>query len=232
MVVHAVWVIDTSGIPLYHKAYSPLEFDPTLFSSFFSSLVHFQSEMMGRQLQDITFEDLSFSYIVDAGLVFLACVKKDVTTGKLLESLRDVFYRYFKDDLILLSTMLRTSPRARELLQNFEVEVDNLVGFAPQKEPVPVRVTALPRLLHKDSAIRQDLLRRFGMNAILVVTLADGKHRISDISEALEISAQEVEEIVRHSQRRGYLKVVSAYQSDDKSEEKTGETEPGSYLPD
>ncbi|MFW9984480.1 MAG: hypothetical protein ACFFCB_07115, partial [Candidatus Odinarchaeota archaeon] len=67
MVVHAVWIIDTSGIPLYHKAYSPLEFDPTLFSSFFSSLVHFQSEMMGRQLQDITFEDLSFSYIVDAG---------------------------------------------------------------------------------------------------------------------------------------------------------------------
>jgi len=226
MVVHAVWIIDTSGIPLYHKAYSPLEFDPTLFSSFFSSLVHFQSEMMGRQLQDITFEDLSFSYIVDAGLVFLASVKKDASTGKLLESLRDVFFRFFKDDLILLSTMLRTSPRARELLQKFELEVDNLVGYAPQKEPVPVRVTAIPRLLHKDSPIRQDLLRRFGMKAILIVILSDGTHRIDDISTALDIPAQEVEEIVRHAQRRGYLKVVSAYQS-----EELTQPESESHLP-
>jgi len=224
MVVHAVWVIDTSGIPLYHKAYSPLEFDPTLFSSFFSSLVHFQSEMMGRQLQDITFEDLSFSYIVDTGLVFLACVKKDASTGKLLESLRDVFFQYFKDDLILLSSLLRTSPRARELLRDFELEVDKVVGFAPQKEPLPVRITAVPRLLHKDSPIRQDLLRRFGMNSILVVILSDGKHRNADIAEALDLPAQEVEEIVSHAQRRGYLKVVSAYDSDEVNSE--------SYFPD
>jgi hypothetical protein len=224
MVVHAVWVIDTSGIPLYHKAYSPLEFDPTLFSSFFSSLVHFQSELMGRQLQDITFEDLSFSYIVDTGLVFLACVKKDSSTGKLLESLRDVFFRYFKDDLILLSSLLRTSPRARQLLRDFEVEVDKLVGFTPQKEPLPVRITAVPRLLHKDSPIRQDLLRRFGMNSILVVILSDGKHDNADIAEALDIPAQEVDEIVRHAQRRGYLKVVSAYTTD--------EPGPESYFPD
>ena len=224
MVVHAVWVIDTSGIPLYHKAYSPLEFDPTLFSSFFSSLVHFQSEMMGRQLQDITFEDLSFSYIVDTGLVFLACVKKDASTGKLLESLRDVFFQYFKDDLILLSSLLRTSPRARELLRDFELEVDKVVGFAPQKEPLPVRITAVPRLLHKDSPIRQDLLRRLGMNSILVVILSDGKHRNVDIAEALDLPAQEVDEIVRHAQRRGYLKVVSAYDSD--------EVNPESYFPD
>ncbi len=223
MVVHAVWIIDTSGIPLYHKAYSPLEFDPTLFSSFFSSLVHFQNELMGRQLQDITFEDISFSYIVDTGLVFLACVKKDAVTGKLLETLRDVFFRFFKDDLILLSSMLRTSPRARELLQQFELEVDRLVGYAPQKEPVPVRVTALPRLLHKDSPIRQDLLNRFGMNAILVITLSDGQHRIKDISDALDIPLQEVESIVRHADRRGYLKVVSAY--------KTDEPSPESYFP-
>ncbi|MFX1318114.1 MAG: hypothetical protein ACFE9D_06005 [Promethearchaeota archaeon] len=211
MVVHAVWVIDTSGIPLYHKAYSPLEFDPTLFSSFFSSLVHFQSEMMGRQLQDITFEDLSFSYIVDAGTVFLACVKKDATTEKLLESLRDAFFKIFKDEIILLSTLLRTSPRARELLRRFELEVDKLVGFTPQKEPIPVRITAIPRLLHKDSAIRQDLLRRFGMSSLLVIILSDGKHRNIDIAEALDIPIQEVEEIVRHAQRRGYLKIVSAY---------------------
>lgn len=223
MVVHAVWIIDTSGIPLYHKAYSPLEFDPTLFSSFFSSLVHFQSEMMGRQLRDITFEDLSFSYIVDAGLVFLASVKKDASTGKLLESLRDLFFKFFKDDLILLSTMLRTSPRARELLQKFEQEVDTLVGYTPQKEPVPVRVTAIPRLLHKDSPIRQDLLRRFGMKAILIVMLADGTYRINDISTALDIPAQEVEEIVRHAQRRGYLKVVSAYESEELAQPESGE---------
>ncbi|MFW9830642.1 MAG: hypothetical protein ACFFD8_02595 [Candidatus Thorarchaeota archaeon] len=223
MVVHAVWIIDTSGIPLYHKAYSPLEFDPTLFSSFFSSLVHFQSEMMGRQLQDITFEDLSFSYIVDRGLVFLASVKKDATTGKLLESLRDVFLRYFKDDLILLSTLLRTSPKARKLLQEFEAEVDSLVGYAPHKEPVPVRVSSLPRLLHKDSSIRQDILRRFGMNAILVIILSDGNHRIEDISEALDLPQKEVQEIIRHADRRGYVKIVSAY--------KVEEPSPESYFP-
>ena len=37
-------------------------------------------------------------------------------------------------------------------------------------------------------------------------------------------AAQEVEEIVRHAQRRGYLKVVSAYDSDESS--------PESYFPD
>ena len=224
MVVHAVWIIDTSGIPLYHKAYSPLEFDPTLFSSFFSSLVHFQSEMMGRQLQDITFEDLSFSYIVDTGLVFLACVKKDATTGKLLDSLRDLFFQYFKDDLILLSSLLRTSPRARELLRGFELEVDKIVGFAPQKEPLPVRITAVPRLLHKDSPVRQDLLRRFGMNSILVIILSDGKHGEADIAEALDLPAQEVQEIIHHAQRRGYLKIVSAYDKE--------EPTPESFFPD
>ncbi|MFX0168084.1 MAG: hypothetical protein ACFE89_01900 [Candidatus Hodarchaeota archaeon] len=217
MVVHAVWIIDTSGIPLYHKAYSPLEFDATLFSSFFSSLVHFQSEMMGRQLQDINFEDLSFSYIVDSGLVFLACVKKDASTGQLLQSLRDVFFRFFKDDLILLSSMLRTGSKARELLQQFEGEVDALVGFAPQKEPLPVRVTAIPRLLHKESSIRQDLLRRFGMKAILVIILSDGKHKVGDIADALDIQPNEVDEIIHHAERRGYLKIVSAYQIDDQT---------------
>jgi hypothetical protein len=211
MVVHAVWIIDTSGIPLYHKAYSPLEFDPTLFSSFFSSLVHFQSELMGKQLQDITFEDLSFSYIMDAGLVFLTCVKKDAKTSKLLNAIRDAFYKYFKDDLILLSTMLRTSPRAQELLQVFEREIDEIVGYAPQKEPLPVRVTAVPRLLYKDSSIRDDILRRFGMNAILVILLSDGQHTITEISRVLDIPLEEVEEIVRHAERRGYIKVVSAY---------------------
>ncbi len=122
--------------------------------------------------------------------------------------------------------MLRTSPKARELLQKFEQEVDALVGYAPQKEPVPVRVTAIPRLLHKDSPIRQDLLRRFGMKAILIVMLADGTYRINDISTALDIPAKEVEEIVRHAQRRGYLKVVSAYQS-----EELAQPEPGEHLP-
>lgn len=212
MVVHAVWIIDTSGIPLYHKAYSPLDFDPTLFSSFFSSLVHFQSELMGAQLQDITFEDLSFSYIVDAGLVFLACVKKDASTGQLLKSLRDVFFQYFRDDLILLSSMLRTSPRAKELLQEFEQEVDTIVGHAPQKEPLPVRIASVPRLLHKDSSIRVNLLNRFGMNAILVILLSDGKHTVAEIGKALDLPLQEVEEIVRHCERRGYIKTVSAYQ--------------------
>jgi hypothetical protein len=180
--------------------------------------------MMGRQLQDITFEDLSFSYIVDQGLVFLACVKKDAATGKLLESLRNIFFQYFQDDLILLSSLLRTSPRARELLRNFEVEVDKIVGFAPQKEPLPVRITAVPRLLHKDSPVRQDLLRRFGMNSILVIILADGKHQIADISDALDIPNKEVEEIIQHAQRRGYLKVVSAYNVE--------EADPNSYFPD
>jgi hypothetical protein len=147
--------------------------------------------------------------------VFLACVKKDATTEKLLESLRDAFFKIFKDEIILLSTLLRTSPRARELLRRFESQVDKLVGFAPQKEPVPVRITAIPRLLHKDSTIRQDLLRRFGMSSILVIILSDGKHLNSDIAEALDIPTKEVEEIVRHAERRGYLKIVSAYKAGD-----------------
>ena len=212
MVVHAVWVIDASGTPLFYKAYSPLEFDPTLFSSFFSAIVHFQSEMMGRQLQDIAFEDLSFSYIVDAGLVFLACVKKDSATGNLLRALRDIFHKYFGSELILLSTPLRTSPEAQGLLRDFALEVDELVGYSPKKEPVPLRVSALPRLLEKDSPIHKDLEQKFGGDGITVILLSDGKHNVNDIAAAVKLSVTQVEEIVRYGERRGYLKVVSAYE--------------------
>jgi hypothetical protein len=212
MVVHAVWVIDASGIPLFYKAYSPLDFDPTLFSSFFSAIVHFQSEMMGRQLQDIAFEDLSFSYIVDAGLVFLACVQKDSATGNLLRSLRDVFNKYFAGEMILLSTPLRTSPEAQGLLRQFALEVDKLVGYSPKKEPVPVRVTALPRLLEKDSQIHKDLEGKFGGDGITVILLSDGKHNLNDIATAVKLPVAQIEEIVRYGERRGYVKVVSAYE--------------------
>jgi len=212
MVVHAVWVIDASGIPLFYKAYSPLEFDPTLFSSFFSAIVHFQSEMMGRQLQDIAFEDLSFSYIVDAGLVFLACVKKDSATGNLLRALRDLFHRFFGNEMILLSSPLRTSPEAQALLRDFALEVDKLVGYSPKKEPVPVRVTALPRLVEKDSQIHKDLEQKFGSDGIAVILLSDGKHTVNDIAAAAKLPIPQVEEIINYAERHGYLKVVSAYE--------------------
>jgi len=216
MVVHAVWVIDASGLPLFHKAYSPLGFDPTLFSSFFSAIVHFQTELMGRQLQDLTFEDLSFSYIMDGGLVFLMCVKKDATTGPLLRSFRDIFYKYFRDNMILLSIPLRDSPEAQDLLRRFEREVDSLVGYAPHKLPIPVRVASIPRLIRKDSPIRQDLEKRFGIDGVTVLLLADGKHTAEDIAEALDLSLTRVRDILIHSEHNGYVKVVRAYKLGEK----------------
>ncbi|MFX1475332.1 MAG: hypothetical protein ACFFCO_07645 [Promethearchaeota archaeon] len=214
MTVHAVWVIDASGIPLFHKAYSPLEFDPTLFSSFFSAIVHFQSELMGRQLQDIAFENLSFTYVVDAGLVFLACVKKDFQYSNLLSALRDLFYRHFRENLILLSMPLRGSPEARTLLRRFEQDVDVLVGFEPQKEPLPVRVTSLERLLYEESPIRKDIEERFGVDGIFVILLSDGKHTAGKIAEALKISLTRLEEILQYAGERGYVKVAFTHQVD------------------
>lgn len=212
MTVHAIWVIDASGIPLFHKAYSPLEFDPTLFSSFFSAIVHFQSELMGRQLQDIAFENLSFTYVVDAGLVFLACVKKDFQYSNLLSALRDLFYRHFQENLILLSMPLRGSPEARTLLRRFEHDVDSLVGFEPQKEPLPVRVTSLERLLYKESPIRKDLEERFGVDGIFVILLSDGKHTAGKIGEVLHLSLARLEKILSYAEERGYLKVAFTHQ--------------------
>jgi DNA-binding Lrp family transcriptional regulator len=53
------------------------------------------------------------------------------------------------------------------------------------------------------------------MKAILVIMLSDGKHRMSDIAKALDLPKNEVEEIIQHGERRGYIKIVSAYQSED-----------------
>lgn len=214
MTVHAVWVIDASGIPLFHKAYSPLEFDPTLFSSFFSAIVHFQSELMGRQLQDIAFENLSFNYIVEAGLVFLVCVAKDAQYSNLLSSLRDIFNKHFEKNMIVLSMPLRGSPEAREILRVFELDVDILVGFEPQKEPLPVRVTSLERLLYKDSPIRKDLERRFGVDAIFVILLSDGKHTAGKIAEVLHLSLTRLEEILGYAEERGHIKIAFTHHVD------------------
>ncbi len=167
---------------------------------------------MGKQLQDIEFEDLSFSYIVESGLVFLACVKKDSSTGQLLKSLRDIFFKFFTDNMILLSAPLRSSPEAQNIISQFEQEIDNLVGYAPQKEALPVRVTSISRILSKTSPIRDDLEQRFGVSGLYVLLFSDGKHTMLEISEALQIPVTEVETILRHSERRGYLKVVFAYQ--------------------
>ncbi len=167
---------------------------------------------MGKQLQGIEFEDLAFSYIVESGLVFLACVKKDSSTGQLLKSLRDIFFKYFTDNMILLSAPLRSSPEAQNIISQFEQEIDNLVGYAPQKEALPVRVTSISRILSKTSPIRDDLEQRFGVSGLYVLLFSDGKHTMLEISEALQIPVTEVETILRHSERRGYLKVVFAYQ--------------------
>lgn len=210
--VHAVWIIDASGIPLYHKAFTPLEFDPTLFSSFFSAIVHFQSELLGRQLQDIAFEAMSFNYIVDSGLVFLACVKKDSQTGSLLEGLRDIFFRFFGENMILLSSPLRSSPEAQALLRDFHLEVDKLVGYKPQEEPLPVRVSSIPRLLSKDSEIRLELEKKFGIEAIEVILLSDGKHTILEIAKALNMDADKVRKIVQHAKEHNYIKIIQGIQ--------------------
>ncbi len=213
MVCHAVWVIDASGIPLYHKAFSPLEFDPTLFSSFFSAIVHFQSELLGRQLQDIAFEDMSFNYIVDSGLVFLVCVKKDTATGSLLEGLRNVFFKFFGENMILLSSPLRSSPEAQALLRDFHLEVDKLVGHKPQEEPLPVRVSSITRLITKTSEIRSELVGKFGFDAIEVILLSDGKHTALEIAKALKLTPDIVEKIIQYSEEHGYVKVIHGHQS-------------------
>jgi hypothetical protein len=214
MVCHAVWVIDASGIPLYHKAFTPLEFDPTLFSSFFSAIVHFQSELLGRQLQDIAFEAMSFNYIVDSGLVFLACVKKDSSTGSLLEGLRDIFFKFFGENMILLSSPLRSSPEAQALLRDFHKEVDKLVGHVPQEEPLPVRITSVPRLLSRDSEIRVELVGKFGPEAIEVVLISDGKHTAKEIAKKLNMNSDKVEKIVEHAEERGYIKVIHGHKNE------------------
>jgi hypothetical protein len=196
-VVHALWILDSSGVPLFNRLYSPCEIDPLLYTSFISALVNFQLVTEGKQLSEVTLGNLKLCSLADAGLVFLAVVEKDSVPTSLLYAFRDLFFKRVGRELRLPHDIAGPLPFADE----FTRQVDKLVAYVPRKEPLPVRVAPLAKLLAKDSPLRRALRSRFGPASVDVVILSDGSRTPREIAEITGLSFAKVEEILAHGKR-------------------------------
>lgn len=195
MPVHGIWIIDGAGLCIFHKNYSNINIDSQLFSGFFTALIQFSTEMSKTHLDRIVLGYLDISYINDRGIHFVICTNKGESATRVLSGIKEAFNDYFKDEMVLLSDMLREGP-GLSLLNKFEKELDRIVGYNPDAESRPSRFISITRLLRRGSEIRSTLERRFGIEGIGIMLLCDGSRTIADISEELNIPEEKVASIV------------------------------------
>ncbi|MFX0096157.1 MAG: hypothetical protein ACFE7E_00185 [Candidatus Hodarchaeota archaeon] len=195
MPVHGIWIIDSAGLCIFHKNYSNINIDPQLFSGFFTALVQFSTEINKVQLERIVLGYLDISYTNDRGIHFVVCTNKGESAIRILRGIRETFSDHFKDEMIVLSDMLRDGP-GLSLLNRFEKELDRIVGYAPDAEFRPSRYVSITRVLKRGSEMRNTLERKFGTDGIAIMLLCDGSRAITDIADELNIPEEEVAKIV------------------------------------
>lgn len=195
MAVHGLWIIDSAGLCIFHKNYSNINIDSQLFSGFFTALIQFSTEMSKIHLDRIVLGYLDISYTNDRGIHFVICTNKGESATRILNGIRDAFNDFFKDEMILLSDMLREGP-GLDLLNRFEKEIDRIVGYNPGAESRPSRFVSITRLLRRGSRIRNIVEREFGIEGVGIMLLCDGSRTIPDIAEELNMPEEEVTRIV------------------------------------
>lgn len=195
MAVHGLWIIDSAGLCIFHKNYSNINIDSQLFSGFFTALIQFSTEMSKIHLDRIVLGYLDISYTNDRGIHFVICTNKGESATRILNGIRDAFNDFFKDEMILLSDMLREGP-GLDLLNRFEKEIDRIVGHNPGAESRPSRFVSITRLLRRGSRIRNIVEREFGIEGVGIMLLCDGSRTIPDIAEELNMPEEEVTRIV------------------------------------
>lgn len=195
MPVHGVWIIDSAGFCIFHKNYSNINIDSRLFSDFFTALVQFSTEVNKAHLERIVLGYLDISYTNDRGIHFVVCTNKGESANRILSSIREAFTDHFKNDMIVLSDMLREGP-GLNLLNRFEKELDRIVGCGPDAESRPSRYVSVARILKRGSETRSVIEREFGIDGMAIMLLCDGSRAVEDIADELNIPEEEVTKIV------------------------------------
>lgn len=215
--IYNIWIIDSSGLCIFYRSYGGFKTDPHLISGFFTAIYNFAREVGGDRLETISMQDTAFTFLVSKNILFV--VASDDKTGsegkELLKIIEKEFFKRFERKLYLFSEMLRETP---EVLA-FQHFVDTLVEKINAKPMVllevklgeeleniyPKRLCNMIELLRRGSRIREEIMKRFGLNGLDVLSIADGTRSIVEISNIVGLTPTRTLEIVEYARQHGWV---------------------------
>jgi len=219
--IYNIWIIDSSGLCIFYRSYGGFKTDPHLISGFFTAIYNFAREVGGDRLETISMQDTAFTFLVSKNILFVvASDDKTGTEGKeLLKALEKEFFKRFERKLVLFSDMLRETP---EVLA-FQHFVDSLVEKINAKPTVlleiklekeleniyPKRLCSIIELLRRGSRIREEIMKKFGLEGLDVLSIADGTRNIVEISEIVGLPPPRTLEIIEYARQHGWLTMRS-----------------------
>ena len=219
--IYNIWIIDSSGLCIFYRSYGGVKTDPHLISGFFTAIYNFAREVGGDRLETISMQDTAFTFLVSKNILFV--VASDDKTGnegkELLKVIEKEFFKRFERKLVLFSDMLRETP---EVLA-FQHFVDSLVEKINAKPTVlleiklekeleniyPKRLCSIIELLRRGSRIREEIMKKFGLEGLDVLSIADGTRNIVEISEIVGLPPPRALEIIEYARQHGWLTMRS-----------------------
>ena len=219
--IYNIWIIDSSGLCIFYRSYGGVKTDPHLISGFFTAIYNFAREVGGDRLETISMQDTAFTFLVSKNILFV--VASDDKTGnegkELLKVIEKEFFKRFERKLVLFSDMLREAP---EVLA-FQHFVDSLVEKINAKPTVlleiklgkeleniyPKRLCSIIELLRRGSRIREEIMKKFGLEGLDVLSIADGTRNIAEISEIVGLPLPRTLEIIEYARQHGWLTMRS-----------------------
>ena len=219
--IYNIWIIDSSGLCIFYRSYGGYRTDPHLISGFFTAIYNFAREVGGDRLETISMQDTAFTFLVSKNILFV--VASDDKTGRegkeLLETIEKEFFKRFEKKLVLFSDMLRETPEVLAFQHFVDAMVEKInarptvlleVQFEKDYENIyPKRICTTIELLKRGSKIREDIMKKYGLEGLDVLSIADGTRNILEIAEIVGLTPTKVFEIVEYARRNGWVTMRS-----------------------
>ncbi|MHA1144281.1 MAG: hypothetical protein ACTSRW_06045 [Candidatus Helarchaeota archaeon] len=101
MVYYDIWILDSSGLCVFHKPFDHRKFDTDLITGFFSALIQFTKEVVNEHLDILDMTKKRFVIHRAKNLILVALVDSSAAISSVRENLiklRDVFLKNFGEN--------------------------------------------------------------------------------------------------------------------------------------
>jgi len=219
--IYNIWIIDSSGLCIFHRSYGGFKTDPHLISGFFTAIYNFAREVGGDRLETVSMQDMAFTFLVSKNILFV--VASDDKTGsegkELLKIIEKEFFKRFERRLVLFSDMLRETPEVLAFQHFVDALVEKInarptvlveIELGKELENIyPKRLCSITELLKRGSRIRETVMKKFGLEGLDVLSIADGTRNILEIAEIVGLSPTRILEIIEYARQCGWLTMRS-----------------------
>jgi hypothetical protein len=149
--IQGLWVIDESGLCLFHESFNEtVNQDPLVISGFLSAIFTFSQEIGQKRLELTETDDFRFVYTMKPPLLFVvAGAKQDSpdTLNRYLHQIKQDFFHHYEE--IAWQTFLKSQQGNYDVFEDYKSQLMKLLGLSERESDHQERRDAIVKTFSK-----------------------------------------------------------------------------------